>query len=67
MTAPKQLTVNEAAEYLRCGVWTIKRLCGAGALVASKVAGRWLISEDSVAAYLGATSNSPRRRRKRAS
>ena len=60
------LTVPEVAELLRCAPWTVKGLCASGALVASKVAGRWLISADAVTAYLDQQSNHPTPRRRRA-
>lgn len=62
------LTVPEIAARLRCGEGTAKRLCASGALEASKVAGRWLATAESVGDYVQAQSNrtqSVQRRRRR--
>ena len=59
------LTLPEVRAQLRCGQTACLRLVHSGQLVASKVAGKWLVSESDLAAYLDATSNRPRKRRSR--
>jgi len=64
------LTVPEVAARLRCKEWAARRLINApGGIRASKVAGRWLVHEDDLAAYLESQANRPkaRQRRRRAS
>ena len=60
------LTLPEACARLRCGRTAALGLIHSGRLVASKVAGKWLITEASVAELVDATSTRPRKRRARA-
>ncbi len=62
--------VPEVASRLRCTDNTVRRLINApGGIRAAKVAGRWLIHEDDLAAYEDSQANraKPRQRRRRAS
>jgi excisionase family DNA binding protein len=64
------LTVPEVREALRCTrEYVIKLINAPGGLRASKVAGRWLIEPDDLAAYVETQANrpKPRQRRRRAS
>jgi excisionase family DNA binding protein len=63
------LTVPEVAARLRCNNESVRRLINApGGIRAAKIAGRWLIHEDDLAAYEDARANrpKPRQRRRRA-
>lgn len=63
-------TVPEVAEKLRCSPDSIYRLVNApGGIRASKVAGRWLIADEDLSAYVESRANRarPRPRRRRAS
>ena len=59
------LTLPETCGRLRCGRTAALGLIHSGQLVASKVAGKWLVSEQSVADLMDATSTRPRKRRAR--
>ena len=62
------LTVPEVAERLRCGEWTVKKLCRSGAIEASKVGGKWVATPEAVEDYVASQSNrvqSVQRRRRR--
>lgn len=62
-------TVPEVAEKLRCSLDSIRRLINTpGGIRASKVAGRWLIADEDLTAYLESRANRarPRPRRQRA-
>ena len=60
-----RVLVPEVSAQLRCSERAVLRLIASGDLVASKVAGKWLVDIDSISAYLDKTSNRPRRRRQR--
>ena len=64
MSAPL-LTVDEVAAQLRCGPWVVKQRLRAGELEGSKPAGKWLVSQESVDAWLEATRNGQHARRRR--
>jgi excisionase family DNA binding protein len=62
------LTVLEVAETLRCKRWAVNKLINApGGIRASKVAGRWLVSQDDLTTYVESRANraKPRQRRRR--
>ncbi|NYG05707.1 hypothetical protein BJ986_000194 [Phycicoccus badiiscoriae] len=57
------------AERLRCSEWAVRTLVMApGGLRAAKIAGRWLIEEEDLVAYVESQANraKPRQRRRRA-
>jgi excisionase family DNA binding protein len=63
------LTVPEVAALLRCNDDSVRRLINApGGIRASKVAGKWLVEEEDLAAYQATRANrpKPRQRRRRA-
>lgn len=65
-----RLTIPELAAHLRCGEWAAARLVRTGQIEGSKVAGRWLVTEQAADAYVASQSNqapSRQRRRRRAS
>lgn len=57
MSRPRYLTCDEVADRLRTTPITVVRLCRDGKLPATKPAGKWLISEDDLAAHLDAKRN----------
>ena len=60
-------TVDEQAGLWRCSTWAVKRLINGGGLVATKIAGRWLIDPadaDAYAASQRSRSTTPRRPRR---
>ncbi|MGZ4519137.1 MAG: helix-turn-helix domain-containing protein [Mycobacteriaceae bacterium] len=63
------LTVPEVAARLRCNHESVRRLINApGGIRAAKIAGRWLVTEEDLAAYEDSRANrpKPRQRRRRA-
>lgn len=69
------LTVAEVALALRCSEWSVYRLIASGDLTAAKIAGRWLVEQVDLDAFLerqaqaaspAAASTRARRRRRSA-
>lgn len=60
------LTVEQVAQRLHCSAYTVRKHISEGNLRASKVAKRWLVSEDDLALWLEENANrAPHRRRRR--
>lgn len=51
------LTVPEAAQGIRSSEWAVRRMLRSGELRGSLVAGKWLVSESDLAAYVASKAN----------
>jgi excisionase family DNA binding protein len=60
------LTTAEVAERLKRKENSVRLLCNAGTLRATKDGRQWLVAEEDLDEYLNAKSNRPRKRRQRA-
>jgi excisionase family DNA binding protein len=62
----KPLTTGEVAELLNRSEESVRRLCHAGTIRATKDGRQWLVDPEDLADYFNKKSNRPRRRRNRA-